>query len=141
MVAANVESLGQAYTAATFGIKRLHINAGFSEDGEVQVVSESSATPIIAFSDFLHALSERKLNSLSISLDFRERELYELAHKEIELLRAKYSISIDLLSQRPREFMPLFSPSFSLQMDRVNKYEQLWVTFKSRYTHLAPEPE
>jgi len=141
MVAANVESLGQAYTAATFGIKRLHINAGFSEDGEVQVVSESSATPIIAFSDFLHALSERKLNSLSISLDFRERELYELAHKEIELLRAKYSISIDLLSQRPKEFMPLFSPSFSLQMDRVNKYEQLWVTFKSRYTHLAPEPE
>ncbi len=141
MVAANIESLGQAFAAQTYGIKRLHINATYTQDGEVQMISESGATPIIAFSDFLHSLSQRESDSLSVSLEFRERELNELALKEIELLSAKYSISIDLISARPEEFIPLFSPSFSQQIGRVNQSEPLWVTFKSRYTHLAPEPK
>lgn len=139
LIASDIESIGQAYAAAVYGIKKLHINAQYSDDNGIQLISESDSKPIIALADFLEAISKRGLDSLLVSLKSQDEKLIGMALEEISRLKKQSSISITLVDEKPADIAPLFSPQFSTllasELD-ANKSTSLWVTFKSRYTDL-----
>lgn len=141
LVAVDIESVGQAFNASSYGIKQLHLNAHYSEEAGVQIVSKTDSSQIIALPEFLTAVRKLDLNSLSLSLNSQDQNQLD---SEIKRLSKEYAVAIKVVSKKADKLLPLFSKDFpNLMKNAIDSAAgtEVWVTFKSRYTDLPPIPK
>ncbi len=142
LIAANIESIGQAFAASALDITSIHVKVGFIEGEGVNVFaslnSDAKPEPIMPLSDFASAISGRGIDKLLLSLVDKTPEQKAAMRQESTQLMSKYGVSIDLVSDIPDNIMFLSSPDFeNLFNNREDLSKNLWVSFKSRYTDLA----
>lgn len=140
MVAANIESTGQALSALSYGIQHLNVNLKYSASDQFQLVSHQNSTEIMKFEDFLSRLSSGSDLSLKATLVAYKPAELESAENEIKRLAEKYSTLIEIISDKPKDVAPLFSPHF-VKSREIDTDKNTWVSFKSRYTDGPPEPK
>lgn len=145
LVATNIDSIGHAYAAAALGISKLNVKIQLSEAGTLMLASSLGAEPIMLLADFVGALSGQGFEALLLSFDSEDPSIEKVLSNMMPQLHSKHGVPIDIvpisIASTPSNIMPLSSTMFQNEFEKLNAINQdMWVTFKSRYTDLPATP-